>query len=135
MISFTDPRLYVKGTCSAILMDKSTGDIKYFSDKFQTGNLATSVTAGEIRAGLGNGIAAIIPSDSALNVEFTAADFNLFAKMAQVGGTLNYNAPAMTCQVVEAEGTSLKVDVTEGIPVAQLGFSEVRCYVDRKSVV
>lgn len=129
MISFTDPRLYVKGTCSAILMDKSTGDIKYFSDKFQTGNLATSVTAGEIRAGLGNGIAAIIPSDSALNVEFTAADFNLFAKMAQVGGTLNYNAPAMTCQVVEAEGTSLKVDVTEGVPVAQLGFSEVRCYV------
>ena len=33
MIRFTDPRLYVKGTCAAMLTDKSTGDIKYWSDK------------------------------------------------------------------------------------------------------
>ena len=32
MITFTDKRLYVKGTCSAILSDKNTGDIVYFSD-------------------------------------------------------------------------------------------------------
>lgn len=51
MITFTDKRLYVKGTCSAILSDKNTGDIVYFSDKFQTGNMTTSVTTGEIRAG------------------------------------------------------------------------------------
>ena len=129
MITFTDKRLYVKGTCSAILTDKTTGDIVYFSDKFQTGNMTTSVTTGEIRAGLGNGIATIIPSDSALNVEFAAADFSLFAKMAQVGGTLNYNAPAMTCQIVEATGDTLTIDVTGGAPVAQLGFSDVFCYV------
>ena len=129
MITFTDKRLYVKGTCSAILSDKNTGDIVYFSDKFQTGNMTTSVTTGEIRAGLGNGIATIIPSDSALNVEFAAADFNLFAKMAQVGGTLNYNAPAMTCQIVEASSGTLTIDVTGGDPVAQLGFSAVFCYV------
>lgn len=129
MITFTDKRLYVKGTCSAILSDKNTGDIVYFSDKFQTGNMTTSVTTGEIRAGLGNGIATIIPSDSALNVEFAAADFNLFAKMAQVGGTLNYNAPAMTCQIVEASSGTLTIDVTGGDPVAQLGFSDVFCYV------
>ena len=129
MITFTDKRLYVKGTCSAILTDKTNGNIVYFSDKFQTGNMTTSVTTGEIRAGLGNGIATIIPSDSALNVEFAAADFSLFAKMAQVGGTLNYNAPAMTCQIVEATGQTLTIDVTGGAPVAQLGFSDVFCYV------
>ena len=85
MITFTDKRLYVKGTCSAILSDKNTGDIVYFSDKFQTGNMTTSVTTGEIRAGLGNGIATIIPSDSALNVEFAAADFPApFLSMARV---------------------------------------------------
>jgi len=131
MIRFTDPRLYVKGTCAAMLTDKSTGDIKYWSDKFQTGNITTSLTEGEIRAGLGNGIAAIIPSDSDLQVEFTAADFSLWAKVAQVGGTLNYNAPTMTCQVVEATSTSLALDVSKGAPVAQLGFSQVRCYVQR----
>lgn len=129
MISFTDPRLYVKGTCAAMLTDKSTGDIKYWSDKFQTGNITTSLTEGEIRAGLGNGIAAIIPSDSDLQVEFTAADFSLWAKAAQVGGTLNYNAPAMTCQVIEATAASLTLDVSKGAPMAQLGFSQVVCYV------
>lgn len=129
MISFTDPRLFVKGTCAAMLTDKSTGDIKYWSNKFQTGNITTSLTEGEIRAGLGNGIAAIIPSDSDLQVEFTAADFSLWAKSAQVGGTLNYNAPTMTCQVIEAAAASLTLDVSKGAPVAQLGFSQVVCYV------
>lgn len=129
MISFTDPRLYVKGTCSAMLLDKSTGDIKYWSDKFQTGNITTSLTEGEIRAGLGNGIAAIIPSDSDLQVEFTAANFSLWAKMAQVGGTLNYNAPAMTCQVIEATAASLSLDVTQGAPIAPLGMSQAAVYV------
>ncbi len=129
MISFTDPRLFVKGTCAAMLTDKSTNDIKYWSNKFQTGNITTSLTEGEIRAGLGNGIAAIIPSDSDLQVEFTAADFSLWAKAAQVGGTLNYNAPTMTCQVIEATAASLTLDVSKGAPVAQLGFSQVVCYV------
>lgn len=134
MITFTDPRLYVKGTCSAILTDKSTGDIKYYSDKFQTGNITTSLTTGEIRAGLGNGIAAIIPSDSALQVEFTAADFSLWAKAVQVGGTFSYSAPAMTCQVLTADGTTLTIDVSDGAPVAQLGFSDVFCYVQEVGV-
>lgn len=129
MISFTDPRLYVKGTCQAIASDPNTGEILYFSNKFQTGNIQTSVTMGEVRAGLGNAIATILPSDSALNVEFTAADFSLWAKAAQVGGTLNYNAPAMACSVIEASTQTLSVDVTGGTPVAQLGYSEPFCYV------
>lgn len=134
MIAFTDKRLYVQGTCSAILTDKSTGDIKYFSDKFQTANVTTSVNAGEIRAGLGNGIADIIPTDSALNVEFTAADFNMFAKVAQVGGTLGYSAPAMTSQVVTATGSELTINVDGGVPVAPLGLTKVMCYVQEVGV-
>lgn len=129
MISFTDRKLYVKGTCQANLSDPCTGAIVYSSNKFQTGNITSSVTMGEIRAGMGNAIATILPSDSALNVEFTAADFSLFAKAAQVGATLSYNAPAPECQVVEATGASLTIDVTEGAPVAQAGFSTAFCYV------
>lgn len=129
MISFTDKRLYVKGTCQAIASDPVTGQILYFSNKFQTGNFQTSVTLGEIRAGLGNPIAAIIPSDAAINVEFTAADFNLWAKAAQVGASLNYNAISPKCQTITAEGTSLTIDVTEGAPVAQYGYNEPFCYV------
>lgn len=129
MISFTDKRLYVKGLCEAIATDKATGDVLYFSNKFQTGNISTSVTMGEIRAGLGNAVAAIIPTDSTLEVDFTAADFSLWAKAAQVGGTLGYNAPVMTCQTVTATGASLTIDVSGGTPVAQVGFSDVFCYV------
>ena len=129
MISFTDKRLYVKGTCQAIAADPVTGQILYFSNKFQTGNFNTSVTMGEIRGGMGNPIAAIIPSDSAVNVEFTAADFSMWAKAAQVGAALNYNAVAMECQVVTAESEALTIDVTGGAPVAQYGYSQPMCFV------
>lgn len=129
MITFTDPRTYLKGTASVILKDTQTGDINYFSDKFQTGNVSTSTTMGEIRAGLGNAIAAAIPSDSAVNLEFNAADFSLWAKNAQLGGNLHYNAPVIVCQDVEATGESLTIDLTEGTPVAELGYNDVHCYV------
>lgn len=129
MISFTDRRLYVKGTCQAILSDPVTGDIAYYSNKFTTGNISTSVTMGEIRAGLGNPVATIIPSDSGVNVEFNAADFSMFAKAAQVGAALNYNAPEMVCQTITATATSLTVDVSKGTPTGQLGYNKVFCYV------
>lgn len=129
MIRFTDRRLFLKGTSEAILTDKSTGNIVYFSDKFQTSNIAASVTMGEIRAGIGNAIAAMIPTDSGVTVNFAAADFNLFAKAAQAGSTLQYGAPVMVCHTVTATGTSLTVPVSEGTPVAQLGMSAVQCYV------
>ena len=129
MISFSDKRLYVKGTCQAIASDVTTGQVLYFSNKFQTGNITTSVTMGEIRAGLGNAIAAIIPSDSALNVEFTAADLSLWAKAAQVGANLTYNAPVPTCQTVTASSGTLTLDISGGAPVAQIGYSDVFCFV------
>ena len=134
MISFTDKKLYVKGTCQANLTDPCTGQVYYSSNKFQTGNITTSVTMGEIRAGMGNAVAAILPSDSALNVEFTAADFSLWAKAAQLGASLTYSAPVMTCKTVEATGTSLTVDVSDAPPVPQIGFSEAFCYVQETGV-
>jgi len=129
LIRFTDKKLYLKGTSEAILIDKATGDIRYYSDKFQTANYQTSVTMGEIRAGLGNGIAAMLPSDAAVNVNFVAADFSLAAKAMQVGAARTFGAPVMTCQTVTATGTSLTVPVTGGAPVAALGMASPICWV------
>lgn len=129
MIRFTDRKLFVKGTCQAIVTDKGSGDILYYSDKFQTGNITTSVTMGEIRGGLGNAVAAIIPSDSALNVDFVAADFSLWAKAAQLGASVKYSAPVMVCQDITANGEALTIDVAAGTPVAQLGFGLAYAYV------
>lgn len=129
MIKFTDQKLFVKGTCQAQLLDPCTMDVVFASNAFQTGNITTSLNMGEIRGGMGNGIVAMLPQDSALNVEFTAADFSLAAKAAQLGGTLSYGAPADACQVVTAEGTALSIDVTDGIPVAPVGGASPVCYV------
>lgn len=129
MIQFTDPKLYVRGTCMAQAADPVTGDILFSSNKFQTGNATCSVNADPLRAGLGNGIAAIIESDPDIQVNFTKADFDMVSKMAAVGGTTTYNAVAPVCQVVEANAAALKVDVTQGAPVAQYGMAKPVCYV------
>lgn len=129
MINFTDDRLYAKGTCNVILSDVNTGDIYYQSDKMSTGNFTTSVNLNEIRAGLGNPIAAMIPSDSQLQVDFDAADFSLWAKSAQLGATFGYSAPVPMCQTVKATTSTLTIDVSLGAPVAQLGQKTPVCYV------
>ena len=129
MISFTDRKLYVKGTCAAQFADPSTGEILYSSNKFQSSGISAETDLGEIRAGLSNGIAAIIPSNSALSVNFTAADFNLYAKAMQVGATVQYGAPAPTCEVLTASGTTLTLEMPNGAPVAQVGYAKIFGYV------
>ena len=129
MITFTDKRLYAKGICSAQLQDPATGEVLSQSDKFSTGNIQFSANTDPLRAGLGNGIATIIASDSDTQVNFTRADFDLMSKMMAVGGTVNYNAVSPVCQTVEATGTSLKADVSKLVPVAQYGYSSIFCYV------
>lgn len=130
MIGFTDKKLYLKGTCQVNLTDPCDGTIVYSSNKFQTGNITTSVTMGEIRAGMGNAVATILPSDSALNVEFTAADFSLWAKAAQLGATLSYGAAAPECVVYEATADGpITIDVSAGRPVPMVGFSDAFAYV------
>lgn len=129
MIKFNDPRLFVKGTSNVVLTDPVTGNIKYQSDMFNTGNITTSVNLNEIRAGIGNPVVAVLPSDAGVNVEFTAADFSLWEKAAQVGAPVTYGAPVPKAQTVTASGTSISIDVSDGVPVAQLGMSDVVCYV------
>ena len=129
MISFTNKKLYVKGTCQAQLADPCTGSIVYASNKFQTGNITTSVTMGEIRAGMGNAVAAILPSDSALNVDFNAADFNLYVKAAQLVANISYGAPVPVCQTIQATGATLTVSEPVGTPVAPQGMASAVCSV------
>lgn len=129
MIRFTDKKMYLKGTSIATLIDKATGNIMYWSDKFQTANYQTSVTMGEIRAGLGNGIAAMLPTDAGVTVNFTAADFSFTAKAAQLGAARSFGAPVMTCQEVVANSATLTIDVSGGVPVAALGMTSAVCWV------
>lgn len=129
MVKFQDPALFLKGTCNILLSDTATGNILYQTTNSQTNNATPSLTAGEIRAGLSNGVVAVISSDSALNITLTAADFSMVAKAAQVGSAVRYGAVAPTCQVVKATSTSLAIDVSEGTPVAQYGYAEPFCYV------
>ena len=129
MISFTDDRLYVKGTCNVLVSDPVTSDVYFQSDKMSTGSITPSTNLNEIRAGLGNPIAAMIPSDAGLAVDFDSASFSLWAKSAQLGAKYEYGAPVWACQTVTASGESLQIDVTGGSPVAELGHSEPRCLV------
>lgn len=131
MINFTDDRLYVKGTCNVICEDVRTGDVVYQSNKMSTGNITPSTSLNEIRAGLGNPIAAMIPSDSQLQVDFEAADFQMWAKAAQLGAAVTYSAPVPTCQTVKATGETLAINVTDGVPVAELGASQAHAYVQK----
>lgn len=116
MITFTDPRLYTRGICAAQFADMETGQVMLSSNKFQEGNITVTVNADPLRAGLNNGIATIIESDPDIQVNFTQANFDLRTKMAGVGGAVTYNAVAPVCQVVTANSTVLKVDVTDGAP-------------------
>ena len=131
-ITFTDKRKFLKGTALATASDPANGKILYQSNKFQTGNVETSVNMGEIRAGIGNAIVATLPSDPNVNVNFTAADFSLMMKAMQTGARYGFGAPVMVCVDVKATGTSLTVPVaTSGTPVAGLGYKEKFCYVQK----
>ncbi len=129
MITFTDPKLYTRGICAAQFADMESGQVLLSSNKFQEGNITVTVNADPLRAGLNNGIATIIESDPDIQVNFTQANFDLKTKMAGVGGAVTYNAVAPVCQVLTADSAVLKVDVTDGAPVAQYGMSKAYAYV------
>lgn len=129
MIQLNNKYLFAKGTCNVVVSDPTTGKIDYQSNKVQTSQLTTSVSMNEIRAGLGNAIAIQLPSDSAVNLELTAADFSLKTKAMQLGSTVTYNAAAPVCEVIVASGTTLTVDSSVSA-VAPQGFSKAICYVN-----
>lgn len=127
MIQLNNKYLFAKGTCSVVVSDPATGNIDYQSNKVQTSQLTTTCSMNEIRAGLGNAIAIQLPSDSAINLELTSADFSLNARAMQLGSNVTYNAVAPVCEVIEATGTTLTVSSTAAAPQ---GFSKPIAYVN-----
>lgn len=129
MIQLNNKYLYAKGTCNVVVSDPATGNVDYQSNKVQTSQLTTSVNMNEIRAGLGNAIAIQLPSDSAVNLELTAADFSMKTRAMQIGSSVTYSAPAPVCEVITATGTTLSIDA-DVAAVPPQGFSKAICYVN-----
>nr|DAF00569.1 MAG TPA: structural protein [Caudoviricetes sp.] len=128
MLQLNNKNLYAKGTCNVVVDDPLTGNVDYQSNKVQTANLTTSVNMNEVRAGLGNAIAIQLPSDSAVNLELTAADFSLEARAMQLGSQVTYNAPAPVCEIVTASSTTLSISAS-ATAVAPQGLSKIVAYV------
>ena len=129
MIQLNNKYLFAKGTCNVVVSDPKTGNIDYQSNKVQTSQLTTSVSMNEIRAGLGNATAIQLPTDSAINLELTAADFSMATRAMQLGSSVTYNAAAPVCEVIEASATTLTITSSTD-PVAPQGFSKPIAYVN-----
>ena len=129
MIQLNNPYLYVKGTCAVNVSDVNTGNVVFSSNKVMNNALTTDVNMGEIRAGLGNPIAIQLPSDAAVNLELSTADFNMMGRAMQLGATLRYNGIRPVCATVTAEGAELALP--EGAePVANYGYDTAYAYVN-----
>jgi hypothetical protein len=128
MILLNNPYLYLKGTCEVTIKRPSDGQIVFQSSKVATNNFSSSVDMGAIRAGLGNPIAIQIPSDAAVNLDLTTADFSMQARAMQVGTELAYNAIVPVCASVTASGATLTVP--DAAPVAFYGDGEKYAYVN-----
>lgn len=129
MIQLNNKYLFAKGTCNVVVSDPATGNIDYQSNKVQTSQLTTSVNMNEIRAGLGNAIAIQLPTDSAVNLELTSADFSMNTRAMQLGSSVTYNAAAPVCEVITANSTTLTV-TSSAAPVAPQGFNKAIAYVN-----
>lgn len=130
MIQLNNKYLYAKGTCNVVVSDIDTGNIDFQSNKVQTSQLTTSVNMNEVRAGLGNSIAIQLPTDSAVNLDLTTADFSMDTRAMQLGSTVTYNAAAPVCEVITASSNTLTVSQNA---VAPQGFSKKIAYVDDNS--
>lgn len=129
MMLLNNPYLYLKGTCEVTVKRPSDGQIVFQSSKVATNNFTSSVDMGEIRAGLGNPIAIQLPSNAAVNLELTTADFSMQARAMQVGTEVAYNAIVPVCASVTASGATLSLP--EGAaPVAFYGDAEAYAYVN-----
>ena len=129
MINLGNPYLYVKGTCAVNVSDIASGDVVYASSKIMNNALTTSVDMGEIRAGLGNPIAIQLPSNAAVNLELSTADFSMKSRSMQLGSALKYNAIRPVCATVTADSTTLSLP--DGAqPVANYGFDKALAYVN-----
>lgn len=126
---FTDEYKISKFAESVRVTRPLTGEILYFSNKLTQANNGTSVSTGEIRAGVGNRIVAIIPSDTNATAEITDTNLSLAMRAYQTGGLHGYGAPTRVCMDITATGSTLTIANTKGTPVAGQGFNSIFCYV------
>lgn len=126
---------YAKGFSEAYVYDVSTGDLMLYSNKFKTGNIATSMNEGAIEGGLGNKLLANIPDTVRVKGSFEAADFSLEARGLQMGSTVQYNGVSLTREEIIATGTSLTVSKQPAAAYGQASTEQVyNCYVDNDGV-
>lgn len=115
---------------SVTLSRPMTGEVIAYSNKLSEANGTTSVTMGEIRAGVGNPIVGVIPSDSNATVEITDVTLSLPVRAYQTGGKHGFGAATLVCTEITASGETLSIDPSEqGTPVAGQGFSSAFAYV------
>jgi len=84
------PLYYGKGALEMEIFSPSTHDLVYWSNKLQSGNLETTMNAGEIFGGIGNALAIAIPDGQQFNLTITAADLSLDAASLNVGQPIKY---------------------------------------------
>ena len=124
-----NPNLFLKGTCEVTVKRPSDGQIVYQSSLVSTNNFTTEVDMSPIRAGLGNAIAIQLPSNAAVNLELTVADFSLQTRAMQIGSELIYNGIMPVCASIKATSTTLSLP-TGAAPVACYGDNGVYAYVN-----
>ena len=128
MLLLKNPALYLKGTCEVTIKRPSDGQIVFQSNKVATNNFSSSVDMGEIRAGLGNPIAIQLPSNAAVNLDLTTADFSMQARAMQIGTEVAYNAIVPVCASIKADSTTLSLP-DGAAPVAMYGDAAPYAYV------
>jgi hypothetical protein len=115
---------------SATISRPMTGEILAYSNKLSEANGTTSVTMGEIRAGVGNPIVGVIPSDSNAAVEVTDVSLSLPIRAYQTGGKHGFGAPTLVCADITGVEGKLTIDASaQGTPVAGQGFASAFAYV------
>lgn len=129
------PARYVKGVAEMSLFDIGTGDLLYWTNKIQSGNIATSANEGAIEGGLNNQALTYIPDTVRVTGTFEAADFSLVARGLAMGTEVSYNGTVPVMEEVTAESTTLTV---KGTPVAAYGEPSSNptysCYVGQDGV-
>lgn len=126
---------YAKGFSEAYVFDVSSGDLLLYSNKFKTGNIATSMNNGAIEGGLGNRLLLNIPDTTRVTGSFETADFSLEARGLQMGSTVQYNGVSLIRERIVATSTALTVSKTPASAYGQASSEQVyNCYVGNDGV-
>ena len=116
-----DPRqasIFGKGLIDASFFDPVTFDLRYFSNKLQSGNFATAMNAGIVQGGVGNAPLIYIPDGQSITIEMTAADVSLTALGLNVGERPRYGGVIEVPTPLEFVNGQLRII---GTPVPELG--------------